>query len=159
MVRGTISSVSALRTRTYPSCKWKCMDTHSFATLVGQTWVKHRWNLVIAGQNVLFWRGSIKQLDLQINYRYRAETFRIYSYMDRATILCRYKVWPYAGQSQQGRQNWIFFKFLIIFDLHRSPVNREPIWLEAPYFLCLLYVPVHTLPVNGNAWTRIVSQH
>ena len=25
-------------------------------------------------------KGSIKQLDLQINYRYSAETFRIYSY-------------------------------------------------------------------------------
>ena len=80
MVRGTISSVSPMRTGTNPSCKWKCMDTHSFATLVGQTWVKHRWNLVIPGQNVLFWRGSINQLDLQINYRYKAEPFRIYSY-------------------------------------------------------------------------------
>ena len=155
MVRGTISSVSAMRTRTYPSCKWKCMDTHSFATLVGQTWVKHRWNLVIAGQNVLFWRGSIKQLDLQINYRYSAETFRIYSCMIELQTP-RIQGLTLYGSVTTGRQNWIFFKFLNIFDLHRSPVNREPIWLDAPCFLCLLYVHVHTLPVNGNAWTCIV---
>ena len=34
----------------------------------------------IAGQNVLFRRGSIKRLDLQTTYRNRVEIFRIYSY-------------------------------------------------------------------------------
>ena len=51
---------------------------HIIATLVCQRWVKYRWNLVIAWQNVLFWRRSIKRLDLQTTYRYRAEPFRIY---------------------------------------------------------------------------------
>ena len=35
----------------------------------------------LAGQNVVFWWGSIKWLDLQTTYRIRAEPFRVYSYM------------------------------------------------------------------------------
>ena len=64
----------------------KCMDMHSLATL-GMDCIKmvshlvnYRWNMEIAGQNVLFWMGSIKRLDLQTTYRYRAKHFRIYSY-------------------------------------------------------------------------------
>ena len=33
---------------------------HILDTLVCQSWGKYRWNMKIAGQNVLFWRGSIK---------------------------------------------------------------------------------------------------
>ena len=33
------------------------------------------------GQNVVFWRGSIKRADLQTAYRYRAESFRVDSNM------------------------------------------------------------------------------
>ena len=62
-VRGSILSVLVLRTHTSLS-----------------NWVKYRWNLVIAWQNVLFWRGSIKRLDLQTTYRYRAVPFWIYFY-------------------------------------------------------------------------------
>ena len=68
------------RTPTYPLCKWEGISMHRLATLVCQSWGKYRWNMEIAGQNVLFWRGSIKRLDLHMTYRYRAETFRVYFY-------------------------------------------------------------------------------
>ena len=69
-----------LRTLTYTPCNWKGINMHSVATLVCQILGKYRWNLVIAGQNILFWMGSIKRLDLHTTYRYRAVIFRIYSY-------------------------------------------------------------------------------
>ena len=76
----SIFSMRPLRTPTYPLCKWEGISMHRLATLVCQSWGKYRWNMEIAGQNVLFWRGSIKRLDLHMTYRYRAETFRIYLY-------------------------------------------------------------------------------
>ena len=79
-VRDSIFSLPALHTRTYPPYNSQSMDMHSSATLVFQIWVNYRWNMEIAGQNVLIWRGSIKRLDLQTTYRYRAKHFRIYSY-------------------------------------------------------------------------------
>ena len=77
---GSIFSVPALHIRTCPPDNSQSMDKHSLATLVCQIWVNYRWNMEIAGQNVLFWMGSIKRLDLQTTYRYRAKHFRIYSY-------------------------------------------------------------------------------
>ena len=56
---------------------WACIVQPQQPVNVGG---KYRWNLVIAGQDVLFWRGSIKWLDLQTTCRYRAETFRVCSY-------------------------------------------------------------------------------
>ena len=79
-VMGSIFSVPALHTRTYPPYSSQSMDMHSLATLVCQIWVNYRWNMEIAGQNVLIWGGSIKRLDLQTTYRYRAKHFRIYFY-------------------------------------------------------------------------------
>ena len=76
----SIFPVRVLRIRTHSPHNWEGIDMRSWATAVCRIWVKYRWNLVIAGQNVLFWRGSIKWLDLQTTYRYRAETFGIYSY-------------------------------------------------------------------------------
>ena len=73
----SIFSMRPLRTPTYPLCKWEGISMHRLATLVCQSWGKYRWNMEIAGQNVLFWRRSIKRLDLHMTYRYRAETFRI----------------------------------------------------------------------------------
>ena len=70
-----------LRTRTYTPCNWEGIIMHSLATLVCQHWGKYRWNMDIAGENVLFWCGSIKRLELQMTYRYRAKTFIFYSYM------------------------------------------------------------------------------
>ena len=155
MVRWSIFSVHTLPTGTYQSCKWEGMDMHSLATLVGQTWVKHRWNQVIAGQNVLFWRGSINRLDLQINYRYRAETFRIYSYrieihscVDTRSDLMRI--------IHNGTSNLNILEILNISDLHWRPASREPIWLDAPNLLWVLYACVPTHPGNGKARTCIV---
>ena len=56
----SIFPVSILRTRSYPPCKYEGVGMHSLDTLVCQSWGKYRWNMVIAGQNVLFWMGSIK---------------------------------------------------------------------------------------------------
>ena len=75
-----------LRIHAYPPSNWEGIDMRSWARAVCQIWVKYRWNLVIAGQNVLFWRGSIKRLDLHTTYRYRAVICRIYSY--RAGLPC-----------------------------------------------------------------------
>ena len=48
-------------------------------------------------------------------YRYRAESFRMYSLYGRATILCSYMVWPYAGQSHRdGKvENLLNFKIYL----------------------------------------------
>ena len=56
----TLYFLSILRTRSYPPCKYEGVGMHSLDTLVCQSWGKYRWNMVIAGQNVLFWMGSIK---------------------------------------------------------------------------------------------------
>ena len=56
----SIIPVPILPTRSYPPCKYEGMGMHSLDTLVCQSWGKYRWNMEIAGQNVLFWRGSIK---------------------------------------------------------------------------------------------------
>ena len=57
------------------------MDMHSWSTVVCQIWGQFRWNLVLYGQNVLFWRGSIKRQDLQTANRYGAKSFRVDSNM------------------------------------------------------------------------------
>ena len=56
----SIFPVPILPTRSHPPCKYEGMGMHSLDTLVCQSWGKYRWNMEIAGQNVLFWRGSIK---------------------------------------------------------------------------------------------------
>ena len=76
----SIYPVRVLRIRTYPPRNWEGIDMRSLATVVCLKWVKYRWNLVIAGKNVLFLRWFIKRLDLHTTYRYRAVIFRIYSY-------------------------------------------------------------------------------
>ena len=76
-----IFPVPALRSITYPPCKYESMDMQSWSTVVCQTWGQFRWNLVISCQNVVFWMGSIKRADLQTAYRYRAESFRVDSNM------------------------------------------------------------------------------
>ena len=92
-----IFPVPALRSVTYPPCKYESMDMQSWSTVVCQTWRQFRWNLVISCQNVVFWMGSIKRPNLQTADRYRAE------YSESIPIwiyLCSYKIEPYAGQSQ-----------------------------------------------------------
>ena len=56
---------------------WACIVQPQQPVKVGD---KCRWNLVVAGQDVLFWRGTIKRLDLQTTCRYRTETFRVRFY-------------------------------------------------------------------------------
>ena len=73
--------VRALTSVTHTPCKYESMDMQSWSTFVCQTWGQFRWNLEFTGQNVVFWRGSIKQADLQTAYRYRAESFRVDSNM------------------------------------------------------------------------------
>ena len=79
-VKGSIFSMRPLPTPTYPLCKWEGISMHRLGKQVCQSWGKYGWNMEIAGQNVLFWRGSTKWLDLHMTYRYRVETFRIYFY-------------------------------------------------------------------------------
>ena len=118
----SIFPVRILRILTYQPCKYEGMGMHSVDTLVCRTWGKYRWIMEIARQNVLFWRGSIKRLDLQMTYRYRAEPFRVYSYMvvlhSAAIIL------TICGSDSGG---WKFLKFKKYFDLRRRPVERQPV--------------------------------
>ena len=76
-----IFPVPALRSVTYPPCKYESMDMQSWSTVVCQTWRQFRWNLVISFQNVVFWMGSIKRPNLQTADRNRAESFRVDSNM------------------------------------------------------------------------------
>ena len=50
---------------------------HRLATVLFPNWGQFRWNLVIYGAKVLFWRGSIKRPDLPTAYRYRTESFSV----------------------------------------------------------------------------------
>ena len=129
----------------------------SSATVVCQIWVKYSWNLVIAWQNVLFRRGSIKRLVLQMTYRYRGEPFRNYFYRIGLPH-CVVTRSDLMRVSHSRTPNWKFLKFWNIFYLHRSPVSREPVGLAAPYFLCLLYVRVATNCVIGKALTCVVQR-
>ena len=121
--------------------------------------VKFGWNIgeiLIAWQNVLFRRGSIKRLVLQTTYRYKDEPFRNYLY-GRGLPYCVVTRSDLMRVSHSRTPNWKFLKFWNIFDLHRSPVSREPLVLGAPYLLCLLCVPVPTNCVIGKALTCVVQ--
>ena len=72
-----IFPVLTLPSPTCPPCKYKGMDILSWSTVICHIWGQFRWNLVIYGSKVLFWRGSIKRPDLQTVYRYRAKSFRV----------------------------------------------------------------------------------
>ena len=145
-----------LRTGSYLLCNWEGIDMRSSATVVCQIWEKYSWNLVIAWQNVLFRRGSIKRLVLQMTYRYMGEPFRNYFYWVGLPY-CVVTRSDLMRVSHSRTSNWKFLKFWNIFDLHRSPVSREPLGLGAPYLLCLLYVPVPTNGVIGKALTCVVQ--
>ena len=58
-----------------------------------------------------------------------------------------------CGSDTAGRQNWIFLKFLHISDLHRSPVDRQPLLISTLWFLCLPCLPLPSNAVNMKAWT------
>ena len=71
MYSDTVFPVRILRILTYQPCKYEGIGMHSVDTLICRSWGKYRWIMEIARQNVLFCRGSIKRLDLQMTYRYR----------------------------------------------------------------------------------------
>ena len=105
-----IFPVPALRSITYPPCKYESMDMQSWSTVVCQTWGQFRWNLVIYGSKCPILKGSIKRPNLQtaidtgLNH---SESIPIWlgdlpvQLQDRT--LC--------GSVTVGRQNWIFLKF------------------------------------------------
>ena len=151
----SIFPVRVLRIRVYPPRNWEVIGMRSLASVVCLNWVKYRWNLVIAGQNVLFWRWFIKRLDLHTTYRYRAVIFRIYSYraglpsfVDTRSDLMRV--------SYSGTSNWKFLKFWKDVDLHRSPVERQPVSIATQYFLCVSSVSMSTHHVIGKSLACVV---
>ena len=105
MYSDTVFPVRILRILTYQPCKYEGIGMHSVDTLICRSWGKYRWITEIAGQNVLFCGGFIKRLDLQTTYRYRAEPFRVYSYMIGLHSAVITMSWLYAGQSA-GHQMW-----------------------------------------------------
>ena len=145
-----IFSMLALHTRTYPPCNSQSMGMQSLATLVCQIWVNYMWNMKIARQSVLFWRGSIKRLGFQTTNRYSAETFMISSYRIGLPYFAGTS-YEHMRVSQFQTSNWKFLKYLYISDLLRSRVSREPVGLWTPHFLCLLYIYVPTQPVTNKA--------
>ena len=58
-----------------------------------------------------------------------------------------------CGSVTSGRHNWIFLKFYNIFDLHRSPVDRQTLRIWTVYFLYVPYPHLSIHPVNMKAWT------
>ena len=72
-----IFPVPTLPSLTCSPCKYEGMDMPSSSTVVCKIWGKFRWNLVLYGQNILFWSGSIKRPDLTTAYRYRTESFSV----------------------------------------------------------------------------------
>ena len=57
---------------------WACKASPQYSVKFGDNSVEIWY---FAGQNVLFWSGSIKRPDLQTAYRYRAKSFRVDSNM------------------------------------------------------------------------------
>ena len=76
-----IFPVRTLPSLTCPPCKYEGMDMPSSWTLVCKIWGQFRWNLVLYGQNILFWTGSINRPYLQTANGYRAESIRVDSNM------------------------------------------------------------------------------
>ena len=64
MYSDSMFPVRILTLTTYQPCSYAVMGMDSVDTLVCQIWGKYRWIMEIAGQNFLFWRGTIKRLDL-----------------------------------------------------------------------------------------------
>ena len=69
----------------------------------------------IAGQKCPILKGSIKRLDLQSIYRYRAEPFRVYSYMMGLHSVVVFNVCLYMRASHNGTSNLKIPEILEIF--------------------------------------------
>ena len=95
-----IFPVPALRSVTYPLCKYESIDMHSWSTVVCQTWGHFRWNLVIYGS-----KCRILKMGHQTGRSTNGLKIQGWIIQGRfqyvwAIYLCSYKVWPYAGQSK-----------------------------------------------------------
>ena len=132
---------------------WACIVQPQQPVKVGD---KYRWNLVIAGQDVLFWRGSIKRLDLQTTCRYRAETSRVFSYRIelQSCVVTRSNL---IRVSHSGTSNLKLLEMFNHFDLHRIPVSREPVGLLASCILCELHMHIPTKSLYRKVWACIVQ--
>ena len=132
---------------------WACIVQPQQPVKVGD---KYRWNLVVAGQDVLFWRGSIKRLDLQTTCRYRAETSRVFSYRIelQSCVVTRSNL---IRVSHSGTSNLKLLEMFNHFDLHRIPVSREPVGLLASFILCELPIHIPTKSLNRKVWACIVQ--
>ena len=132
---------------------WACIVQPQQPVKVGD---KCRWNLVVAGQDVLFWRGSIKRLDLQTTCSYRAETSRVFSYRIelQSCVVTRSNL---IRVSHSGTSNLKLLEMFNHFDLHRIPVSREPVGLLASCILCELHMHIPTKSLYRKVWTCIVQ--
>ena len=132
-------------------CKYEVMNTQSLATVLCQISGQFRWNLVLYGPKCPILKG-VHQTARSPNGLYIQDWIiqRRFQY-DRA--ICSYKVWPYAGQSQLDAKIEYSWNFKNIFDLHRSPVDRQPLMIWTLCFLCLPCLPLPIDPGNIKAWT------
>ena len=93
---------------------------------------------------------------IQTTCRYRAEPFRVYSYR-RELQSCVVTRSNCIRVSHSGASKLKLLKFFNIFDMHRSPVSREPVGLWASCILCELYIPIPTYPLNWKVWSCTVQ--
>ena len=147
-----IFPVRALTSVTYPPCIYEGMGMHSWFAVVCQIWGQFRWNLVIYGSKCPILKGLIKRPNLQTAHRYRAESFWVDSNLIGWSTCAVTRSDLMRDSHSRTPKNWIFLKFYNIFDLHRSPVDRQPLMIWTSYFRCLLYVPSPIDPVNMKAW-------
>ena len=110
-----IFPVRTLTSVTHPHCIYEGMGMHSWFTVVCQTWVQFRRNLVIYGSKCRILKGvhqtgrstnglSIQGWIIQGRFQY-----------NWVIDLCSYKIEPYAGQSQLDAKieySWNFKAFL-----------------------------------------------
>ena len=132
---------------------------HSLATVLGQIWGQFRGNLVRYGSKCPIMNGVHQSVTAggpsngQI-YKRPLDTGRNHSgsipiwsgdLQLQGLTLC--------GSVTAGRHNSIFLKLYNIFDLHRSPVDRQPLTIWTLCFLCLPCLPLPSNAVNRKAWT------
>ena len=147
-----IFPVRALPSVTYPPYIYEGMGMHSWSTVICQIWGQFRWILIIYGSKCPILKGGLsngqisrRRIDTGLNH---SESIPIWS----EDLAVQLQGLTLCGSVTAGRQNWIFLKFENIFDLHRSPVCRQPLRIWTLYSRCLPYVPSSIHPVNMKAW-------
>ena len=146
-----IFPVRTLRSRTCPLGKYEGMDMHRWSTVVCKIWGQFRWNLVIYGCRMSYSEGgpSNGQISKRLIDTGRNHSGSIPMWSGdlqlQGLTLC--------GSVTAGRHNSIFLKLYNIFDLHRSPVDRQPLMIWTLCFRCLPCLPLPSNAVNMKAWT------